>query len=228
VEVLEGEERHAVGREVAGEVRTGEDHVSHPRHAAVGDAVADQHQHLAVEAGADVVALAAPPADGAALAPVGPDQPGALGRELGLVARHLQVAEAPALQHRVDHGAEAGRQDEQAVAAVARPGDELAEAVAQPGVAQHQVAHLLRRGPHPRELLLHRLLQRHLARPQARLDRLPQPRVAVPRDDQVERVVPGDRAVEIAGDEQLLHRAGGYQSAPPAPGSIGRCPAPSP
>ena len=36
--------------------------------------------------------------------------------------------------------------------------------------------------------------------------------VAVAPDDQVERVVLGDRAVEITGDEQLLHRAGGYQS----------------
>ena len=40
----------------------------------------------------------------------------------------------------------------------------------------------------------------------------PEPAVAELLDDQVEGVPLGDRAVEIAGDEQVLHRRRGYQS----------------
>ena len=77
---------------------------------------------------------------------------------------------------------------------------------AQAGLAQHELDHLLGRGPHGRELLLHGLLERHLAGSQARLDGVPEAARAELLDDQVEGVALGDRAVEIAGDEQGLHR----------------------
>ena len=80
-----------------------------------------------------------------------------------------------------------------------------AEPGPQAGRAAHHVAHLLRGRAHRRELLLHGLLQRDLAGAQAGLDRAPEPAGAELLDDHVERVPLGDRAVEIAGDEQALH-----------------------
>ena len=90
--------------------------------------------------------------------------------------------------------------------ALGGPADELGEPPPQAGLAQHQFAYLLGGGADRGELLLHGLLERQLAGRQAGLDALPEVVGPVGRDDQVKRVPFGDRAVEIAGDEQGLHR----------------------
>ena len=79
--------------QVLGQAVPGEDQVGHLRGAAVGDAVAEVDQPLALAAAAaHLVALAAPLAQRAALAALGPEQPAAVAREVGVVARRSRAA----------------------------------------------------------------------------------------------------------------------------------------
>ena len=166
-----------LGRQVARQVRRGRRR-GRPilRDAPVGDAVAHV-DHAARPGGAPRRSwrLQRPPAQRAALAPVGPEelQPSAVKRASWLTTS--RSARPQCASSGVDHRAEAGREHDQAVAPASRAqSTSSAEAGAQAGLAQHQLAHL-RRGVARTEANSSCIAcsTRHLAGPQARLDGAP-------------------------------------------------------
>src|SRR5262249_34751797 len=131
-----------------------------------------------------------------------------------LVRGDVEAPEPRLAQHLVDHRAKAVRDHDDPVAGGLAPCDQLGEAGADRRPLAHGLEHLLARGAHAPELLLHRLFDRDLAGPEARLERGPDVPGPEGLDDHVERVATRDRPVEVTGDQQGSH---GTASLPAVP-----------
>ena len=111
-----------------------------------------------------------------------------------------QVAKPEAPEGIGDDHAKSVREHPHVVAGGACPADELDEAVAHTRACAHQLQHLVRGGTNGCKLRLHGLLNAHPARDDVGGQAIPDGTVAKPVDDQMQRVVLRDRAVEIDGD----------------------------
>lgn len=198
--------------QVFGEPITREDHICRAGGAAIRDTVADVDHRLLVPMVGQVMPLAVAAAVLALLTALGPQDGCPLGAEQRIVALDRQPLQPGPPQHGVDHDAESGRQYDHTMALGLCPVDQLDEPGAQRCCLLNEVLDVLGCRLDSAELQLHRVLEGDLTSTQPGFDLLPHLGRSILGDDQPEGVPLRDRAVEIAGDQQGIHPAAGYQN----------------